>query len=103
MFGDNLSMISDTTIAAVKTQGCKMNDKFKQNFLIVLPAAVITALILAWRTSNVSYQITGDLHYNFLQIVPYLVVLIGALIGLSLIHISPSFSKHIVSKTMISM
>ena len=81
MFGDNLSMISDTTIAAVKTQGCKMNDKFKQNFLIVLPAAVITALILAWRTSNVSYQITGDLHYNFLQIVPYLVVLIGALIG----------------------
>lgn len=81
MFGDNLSMISDTTIAAVKTQGCKMNDKFKQNFLIVLPAAVITALILAWRTSSVSYQITGDLHYNFLQIVPYLVVLIGALIG----------------------
>lgn len=81
MFGDNLSMISDTTIAAVKTQGCKMNDKFKQNFLIVLPAAVITAFILAWRTSSVSYQITGDLHYNFLQIVPYLVVLIGALIG----------------------
>lgn len=81
MFGDNLSMISDTTIAAVKTQGCKMNDKFKQNFFIVLPAAVITAVILALRTSSVSYQITGDLHYNFLQIIPYLVVLIGALIG----------------------
>ena len=38
MFGDNLSVISDTTIAAVKTQGCEMRDKFKANFLIVLPA-----------------------------------------------------------------
>ena len=43
MFGDNLSMISDTTIAAVKTQGCEMKDKFKANFFIVLPAAIITA------------------------------------------------------------
>ena len=42
MFGDNLSMISDTTIAAVRTQGCEMKDKFKQNFFIVLPAAVVT-------------------------------------------------------------
>ena len=45
MFGDNLSMISDTTIAAVKTQGCEMKDKFKENFLIVLPAAIITIII----------------------------------------------------------
>lgn len=45
MFGDNLSMISDTTIAAVKTQGCEMKDKFKANFLLVLPAAVITIII----------------------------------------------------------
>ena len=45
MFGDNLSMISDTTIAAVKTQGCEMKDKFKANFLIVLPAAIITIII----------------------------------------------------------
>ena len=44
MFGDNLSMISDTTIAAVKTQGCEMKDKFKMNFLIVLPAAIITVV-----------------------------------------------------------
>ena len=42
MFGDNLSMISDTTIAAVKTQGCEMKDKFRENFLIVLPAALVT-------------------------------------------------------------
>lgn len=44
MFGDNLSMISDTTIAAVKTQGCEMKDKYKANFFIVLPAAVLTLL-----------------------------------------------------------
>ena len=50
MFGDNLSMISDTTIAAVRTQGCEMKDKFKENFIIVLPAAIITALIFSsWR------------------------------------------------------
>ena len=42
MFGDNLSMISDTTIAAVRTQGCEMKDKFRENFFIVLPAAIIT-------------------------------------------------------------
>ena len=45
MFGDNLSMISDTTIAAVRTQGCEMRDKFRENFLIVLPAAAITMLL----------------------------------------------------------
>ena len=45
MFGDNLSMISDTTIAAVKTQGCEMKDKFRENFLIVLPAAILTIIL----------------------------------------------------------
>ena len=45
MFGDNLSMISDTTIAAVKTQGCEMKDKFKENFLIVIPAAIVAIAI----------------------------------------------------------
>lgn len=83
MFGDNLSIISDTTIAAVKTQGCEMKDKFKQNFLIVLPAAIITIIILIVQTFNNSYIITGDLSYNFWQIVPYIVVLIGALIGIN--------------------
>lgn len=52
MFGDNLSMISDTTIAAVKTQGCEMKDKFKANFFIVLPAAIITVLIFWFATRN---------------------------------------------------
>ena len=53
MFGDNLSMISDTTIAAVKTQGCEMKDKFKANFLLVLPADVIKIIIFLIITSYV--------------------------------------------------
>ena len=81
MFGDNLSMISDTTIAAVRTQGCQMQDKFKQNFWIVLPAAIITALIFYWQTRNLSYEIPGELPYQLIQVLPYLVVLFGALLG----------------------
>ena len=82
MFGDNLSMISDTTIAAVKTQGCEMKDKFKANFLIVLPAAVITIVFFWFITRNMSYDISSG-EYNLLRVIPYLVVLIGALIGIN--------------------
>nr|WP_294495035.1 Na+/H+ antiporter NhaC family protein [uncultured Mediterraneibacter sp.] len=82
MFGDNLSMISDTTIAAVKTQGCDMKDKFKANFLIVLPAAIITVLFFWFVTRGMSYDISSG-EYHLLQVVPYLVVLIGALIGIN--------------------
>ncbi len=82
MFGDNLSMISDTTIAAVKTQGCEMKDKFRANFLIVLPAAVITAAFFWFITRNMSYNISNG-GYHLLQVLPYLVVLIGALIGIN--------------------
>lgn len=83
MFGDNLSMISDTTIAATRTQGCEMKDKFRENFRIVLPAAVITVLlflVLAW---NSDYAITGSLDYSLLKILPYVVVLAGALSGIN--------------------
>ena len=83
MFGDNLSMISDTTIAAVKTQGCEMKDKFKANFLIVLPAAIITIIIFLIITRNGSYEMTEELSYNVLQILPYILVLVGALIGIN--------------------
>ena len=55
MFGDNLSIISDTTIAAVRTQGCELKDKFKVNFLIVLPAAILALVILFVMTSQ--YQV----------------------------------------------
>ena len=63
MFGDNLSMISDTTIAAVRTQGCELKDKFKVNFLIVLPAAIITAILLTVVTSG--YSTTLNDNYNY--------------------------------------
>lgn len=83
MFGDNLSMISDTTIAAVRTQGCEMKDKFKQNFLIVLPAAILTMVIFFFLSGTGEVQSFGNLDYNLLKVAPYLVVLIGALIGLN--------------------
>lgn len=83
MFGDNLSMISDTTIAATRTQGCAMQDKFRENFKIALPAAIVTAVLLFVRTMGASYEVTEPLPYDLVRIVPYLVVLIGALAGLN--------------------
>ena len=83
MFGDNLSMISDTTIAAVKTQGCEMKDKFKENFLIVLPAAIITIIIFLVLTMGHSYTMTDDLDYNIFKVIPYVLVLLGALAGIN--------------------
>lgn len=83
MFGDNLSMISDTTIAAVKTQGCEMKDKFKANFLIVLPAAILTVIYFWFVTRGVNYNVPENLDYHILEVVPYIVVLVGALIGIN--------------------
>lgn len=83
MFGDNLSMISDTTIAAVRTQGCEMKDKFKENFLIVLPAAIITAVLFFFMARGNAGDIQGSLEYDIIKVIPYLVVLIGALIGIN--------------------
>lgn len=85
MFGDNLSMISDTTIAAVRTQGTKMSDKFKVNFIIVLPAAIITAIILGFVTAGNTGSIDGELSYNLLKVLPYLAVLIIALMGVNVL------------------
>ncbi len=81
MFGDNLSMISDTTIAAVRTQGCEMKDKFTQNFFIVLPAAIIAIVLFYVRSTSLVYSGDSNYEYSLIKIVPYLVVLIGALIG----------------------
>ena len=83
MFGDNLSMISDTTIAAVKTQGCEMKDKFRENFLIVLPAAIVTILLFLILGKDASFHIQGSLNYSLLRVVPYMVVLAGALAGVN--------------------
>ncbi len=81
MFGDNLSMISDTTIAATRTQGCDMKDKFRENIKLVFPAAIVTIIILFACTMGSNYKIEEPLTYDFIRIVPYLVVLIGALLG----------------------
>ena len=83
MFGDNLSMISDTTIAAVRTQGCDMRDKFRKNFLIVLPAAIATIAILFFMTRGAHFTVSKDLDYNIFQVIPYILVLVTALIGLN--------------------
>lgn len=83
MFGDNLSMISDTTIAAVKTQGCEMKDKFRANFLIVLPAAVISFIFFWFVTRGGDFKLQDSLDYSMLEVLPYLVVLVGALIGIN--------------------
>lgn len=83
MFGDNLSMISDTTIAAVRTQGCELKDKFKVNFLIVLPAAVITIILLTLLSSRYQVELNAEYTYELIKVVPYLVILIGALVGIN--------------------
>lgn len=83
MFGDNLSFISDTTIAACNGQGCEMKDKFRENFWIALPAAVATLLLillLSFRT-DISGAVTES--YHLLQIVPYILVLVGGIIGVN--------------------
>jgi len=81
MFGDNLSFISDTTIAACSTQGCDMKDKFRANFKIALPAALVTlALILIFSVrSGVQHIDCPD--YNLLLLIPYILVLVGGIIG----------------------
>ena len=82
MFGDNLSFISDTTIAACNGQGCAMKDKFRGNFWIALPAAVATVLLVLLLSGNTTF---GDFQqeYNLLQILPYVLVLIGGVLGIN--------------------
>lgn len=81
MFGDNLSMISDTTIAAAKTQGCEMKDKFRCNFKIALIAAVLSGIILLILGGKGVVTLDVEYTYSFIKIIPYLLVLIGALLG----------------------
>ena len=81
MFGDNLSFISDTTIAACQGQGCEMKDKFRENFKIALPAAIVT-LVLTLVLSLSSYQGGAVVEqYDLIQIIPYVLVLLGGIIG----------------------
>lgn len=82
MFGDNLSFISDTTIAACNGQGCAMKDKFRGNFWIALPAALVTLVIVLIMTAGKNPQhIEGE--YSLLQTLPYLLVLVGGIAGIN--------------------
>lgn len=81
-FGDNLSFISDTTIAATRTQGCAMRDKFRSNFLIVLPAAL---LVLGWyifKGMNLT-SVQETTQVEWIKVIPYLIVLLTAFLGLN--------------------
>ena len=82
MFGDNLSLISDTTIAACNGQGCAMKDKFRGNFKIALPAALITLVITLIMTMHQApAQIVHE--YDLLLMLPYILVLIGGIAGVN--------------------
>lgn len=82
MFGDNLSMISDTTIAATRTQGCELKDKFKMNFLIALPAALLTIAVFLM-AGTPSAVLSGNTDYTLLKVLPYMAVLLLALLGVN--------------------
>lgn len=83
MFGDNLSFISDTTIAACNGQGCQMKDKFRENFGIALPAALVTVVILLIKSFSTEASGTIVQEYNLIQIIPYVLVLIGGIVGVN--------------------
>ena len=83
MFGDNLSFISDTTIAACNGQGCQMRDKFRTNFAIVLPAAIVTLVIIVVMSmgADISEHIAKE--YDMIQIIPYILVLMSGIFGVN--------------------
>ena len=81
-FGDNLSFISDTTIAATKTQGCMMRDKFKVNFQIVFPAAIIVLAIYIFKGLSLT-AIAQTTSIEWLKVLPYLIVLATAVAGVN--------------------
>ena len=83
MFGDNLSFISDTTIAACNTQGCEMKDKFRTNFRIALPAALVTLALILMFSLRIEIGAVEIPEYHLLQTFPYLLVLIGGVAGIN--------------------
>lgn len=98
-FGDNLSFISDTTIAATRTQGCQMNEKFKANLWIALPAAIaslIVYVVIGTRVENVA--VTQEI--NPMLILPYLIIIITAVIG---INVTVVLALGIVSALLIAL
>ena len=83
MFRDNLSFISDTTIAACNGQGCEMKDKFRENFGIAFPAAVVTLILILVLSLNTPLASSVVREYNLIQVIPYVLVLIGGIAGIN--------------------
>lgn len=82
MFGDNLSFISDTTIVATRSQGCKMADKFKTNFSIVMPLALVTTVLYIFAGSGAERLFTPT-HIAWIKVLPYIAVLVAAVMGVN--------------------
>jgi len=83
MFGDNLSFISDTTIAACNSQGCDMRDKFRTNLKIALPAALFTLALILLISFNADVKQIEIPAYSLVLLIPYLLVLVGGIIGIN--------------------
>jgi len=81
MFGDNLSIISDTTIAATRSQGCEMKDKFKENLRIALPAAAAVLILLAFLGHDAPLPPVGDI--DWIKVLPYMAILVLAMVGVN--------------------
>lgn len=85
-FGDNLSFISDTTVVATRTQGCKMSDKFRVNSFIVLPAAIL--ILILYIIMGADTHTTTDIpEVEYVKVIPYLVVLIAAVLGMNVMAV----------------
>ena len=83
LFGGNLSFISDTTIAACQGQGCQMKDKFRENFKIALPAAIVSLVIILALSFGADLGGSVVHEYDLIQLIPYLIVLVGGIIGVN--------------------
>ena len=81
LFGDNLSIISDTTIAATRTQGCEMKDKFKENLIFAIPASIIT--LIAFTLAGQGQAEVATQEIDFVKVIPYLTILVLAVSGLN--------------------
>lgn len=101
MFGDNLSIISDTTIAATRTQGVEMRDKFRMNLIIALPPAIITFVLLLIFGKPVNPIRVAEYSYDIVKVLPYIFVLVMAILGMNVfwVLVSGMFISGVIGLT----
>lgn len=99
MFGDNMSFISDTTIAATRTQEVEMKDKFRANFLMVLPAVIITIVLLMFQSVPAALD-ESALVWDFVQLLPYILVIVLSLIG---VHVMLAMGAAILAGLVVGL